>query len=270
MSDNWDYAWDFNTSHDHICFPHPRCYPDSNVYRSGIEAYRRFLASTNPVSFPQFDDHGREVLYYTFDYGDSSFFVLDCRGLRDSSSIYAFDPSKTMLGPTQLARLKRWLIEANSTRVFKFIVTTVPFTGFISPDLEKLGLDGWSVFAIERENILLFIKQNNLHNVVFLSGDIHYPYVVELREGLFEFQNSPIGSFGPFNDHSLKTPGVDKNLERIDHSVFGWYPSPLSYAVIVDVDTNIRPASLTVSYFKGNDQINARYSRKFVEGVDLA
>ena len=56
----------------------------------------------------------------------------------------------------------------------KCIVTGVPFLPEMgTPDPEPHGSDTWNGYPEQRDEIFLFIKENKIPNVVFLSGDLH-------------------------------------------------------------------------------------------------
>ena len=76
------------------------------------------------------------------------------------------DPSRTMLGPEQLA----WLLSGlkNSTATWKFIVSDVPMT-----TIGLLPYDNWDGYAAERLAIWQFIQENSVHNVTVLAADTH-------------------------------------------------------------------------------------------------
>jgi phosphodiesterase/alkaline phosphatase D-like protein len=79
---------------------------------------------------------------------------------------HIFDPTRTMLGAEQKAWLKAGLLASGST--WKFIVNQVPITQAFA-----LPYDRWEGYAAERNELLDFIRDNNVKNVVFLTTDIH-------------------------------------------------------------------------------------------------
>lgn len=149
-------------------------------------------------------------LYRSFTYGDhAEFFILDTRSHRDP--IVNWDPSpvnlapKTMLGAEQFAWLQDGL--KNSSATWKFIVTSVPLaypTGFPQPQVD--GRDGWANGAdrsgYESELIALthFFEAQAIENVVFLSGDTHWPFALSYdpdRDGepnFYELSSSPMSA----------------------------------------------------------------------------
>jgi alkaline phosphatase D len=92
---------------------------------------------------------------------------------------------KQLLGQTQLT----WLLEGlqASTATWKFIATSVPLsytTGWPRP--EETGYDGWSdgvwdsIGGPEKELECIFqhIRDCDILNVIFLSGDVHFPFCI--------------------------------------------------------------------------------------------
>ena len=76
------------------------------------------------------------------------------------------DPERTMLGEEQKQFLFQALQESNAT--FKFIVNEVAIS-----ELLFLPYDRWEGYRTERDEILRFIDDNNISNVVFLTTDFH-------------------------------------------------------------------------------------------------
>jgi alkaline phosphatase D len=114
-----------------------------------------------------------------------------------------------MLGEAQVAWLKEGLRESNAT--WKFIVTSVPLsygTGYPQPAVD--GYDGWanvgSRMGYEQElmSLLFFVETHSITNVVFLTGDTHWPFAISYdpdRDGtanFLEFGSSPMSSL-PLN-----------------------------------------------------------------------
>ena len=110
-----------------------------------------------------------------------------------------------MLGADQFAWLQQSLAESEAT--WKFIVTSVPLsypTGFPQPEVD--GRDSWanytepSGYETELMSLIFFIESNNIENVVFITGDTHWPFALSYdpdRNGeanFYEFGSSPISA----------------------------------------------------------------------------
>ena len=76
------------------------------------------------------------------------------------------DPTRTMLGLEQKQWLKDNLMASDAT--WKFIINEVPMA-----QLYALPYDRWEGYEAERTELLTFIRDNNIANVVFLTTDIH-------------------------------------------------------------------------------------------------
>lgn len=76
------------------------------------------------------------------------------------------DPARTLLGPKQKALFKE-AMRSSSAR-FKFILNEVPIQ-----QLYLAPYDRWEGYAAERQEILDFIRDQSIENVVFLTTDMH-------------------------------------------------------------------------------------------------
>ncbi len=83
------------------------------------------------------------------------------------------DPGRTMLGTMQKQRLKNAL--RTSDAQFKFVISELAFQQFYA-----LPYDRWEGYAAERAEILNFIRDNNIENVIFLTTDNHANIVNEV------------------------------------------------------------------------------------------
>lgn len=144
------------------------------LYPNAIHAYQVYQCSHSPLY--DVDKKGRltgtlSKFWYQFQDGCSDWFVMDCRNER----IWSDDPAKRrMVKPDQMKALLKWLNDG-SGRV-KVIVTSVPFI----PDLNSDTEDKWGGFVAERTMILDFILAKKIPKVVFLSGDVHCSFSIEL------------------------------------------------------------------------------------------
>ena len=181
------------------------------IFADGTQAFFEYW----PISL-QAD--GTSQIYRTIPYGaHAEFIILDTRSYRDPNVNWDPHPRnitpKTMLGETQFAWLQEQL--ANSSATWKFIVTSVPLsypTGFPQPEVD--GRDGWANFTeksgyeTELMALLFFIEAHGVDNVVFLTGDTHWPFALSYdpdRNGeanFYEFGSSPISA--------LTLPPVEK------------------------------------------------------------
>lgn len=166
---------------------------DTPVFDTALRAFQDY----NPLRDEFYGDTGdsrtanEQKLYRYSTYGsDAATFVLDLRSFRDNSlkSIpetsdqatvntflsNAFTPNRTMLGAAQFQDLKTDLLAAQQAGIiWKFVMSTDPIQNFGIP----VAGDRWEGYAAERRDLLSFIKNNNINNVVFVTGDFH-GYVV--------------------------------------------------------------------------------------------
>jgi len=149
-------------------------------------------------------------VYRSFSYGaQADFFVLDTRSYRDPNVNWDPNPRtlepKTMLGAEQFAWLQKSL--AASKAKWKFIVTSVLLsypTGFPQPEVD--GRDGWANFTeksgyeTELLALVFYLQSQPIKNVVFLTGDTHWPFAISYdpdRNGqpnFYEFASSPLSA----------------------------------------------------------------------------
>jgi phosphodiesterase/alkaline phosphatase D-like protein len=138
---------------------------------------------------------GRPRLYRVRRYGDDAvIFLTDARTFRDEtvpslfdvtnplmlidSYFQTFTPGRTMLGRTQFSRLLADLEAAHEAGVtWKFVVVPEP--------IQNLGValaeDRFEGFAVERAELLSFIRRKGIANVVFIAADVHGTVVNNLK-----------------------------------------------------------------------------------------
>ncbi|MEI8047442.1 MAG: alkaline phosphatase D family protein [Bacteroidota bacterium] len=110
----------------------------------------------------------------SFQWGDADFFLLDNRWYRDADEISKED--KTMIGAKQLD----WFLEnlAFSKATFKIVAIGGQFLSDAAIE-ELYSANG---FNAERERIIRFIQDNNIKNVIFLTGDVHFTEMSVLKK----------------------------------------------------------------------------------------
>ncbi len=197
----------------------------SALYYNGIQAFQEY----NPIQNQYYDGTGDASLDNTYKlyryntYGsDAATYVLDARSYRNEALAdvtnladpvqvgtflaQSFDPSRTMLGKQQVADLKQDLLDAEGKGVtWKYIVVPEP--------IQNLGVlaasDRFEGYAAERTEILKFINDNDISNVVFISADIHGTLVnnltyqnqvggAQIATSAFEITTGSVGFDAPF------------------------------------------------------------------------
>ncbi|MDB5567762.1 MAG: alkaline phosphatase [Tardiphaga sp.] len=133
-------------------------------------------------------------------------FLLDMRSYRDSTWNKGDDQAATyILGPVQLAWLKRELAASNAT--WKVIAADLPI-GLISLDAIALGDGPPQRREHEIADLLSFIKHAGIGNTVWLTADMHYTAahhydpnraVFQDFEPFWEFVSGPLhaGTWAP-------------------------------------------------------------------------
>ncbi|KAF2392395.1 alkaline phosphatase D family protein [Pseudomonas frederiksbergensis] len=138
---------------------------DDYLYKNAIAAYELYQASHSPahelLANGQISRHA-EQYWYQFAEGDIEWFVTDSRTRRNLSA-----DDRRILDDEQEQALLKWLI--HSPARVKFVVTSVMFY----PDRKKLGDDAWKAFPEQRLRLLETIRTQRIHNVIFVSGDVH-------------------------------------------------------------------------------------------------
>ena len=145
----------------------------------------------------------------SFQWGDADFFLLDNRTYRSPDKRKTGE--KTQLGEDQL----QWLFDnlSSSQGTFKFVVMGGQFLS-TSPTYESYTNYG---FDKERKRIINYIYEENIKNVVFLTGDVHFSELAVLRKKgmptIWDITSSPLNS-------GVNTKAKEKNNTlRIDESV---------------------------------------------------
>lgn len=255
---------------------------DYDRQRSAYQAFLEYqpvqpvepLSATNP---PQ------TRLYQNYVFGNlMELFVLDERQYRDGPACQKdflsfgcenlYDANRSMLGQTQ----KQWLQAglSNSTRRWKFLLSEVMVQQFLltnfspsSPRLTRqlfpqerevspgffINLDAWDGYPAERTELLEFIRDRNIANVVVCTGDIHNCFVGELRP---DFQNLNQPSVGvEVVTGSVTSAGIGElagaNLNRLGNRlILGANPSMRYLDVFYHVFTKmiVTPNQVQVSY----------------------
>lgn len=146
---------------------------------SALAVYDEYVSARQPQS--------PDRRYYSFEHGDTGFFVLDTRTER-----WAEDGKGEMISEAQMQELERWL--SSKDHALKFIVSSVPFVAQLRPPgLDASGerlsdeqTDKWSgqPWKTQRERIISAIYENEVERLVFLVGDMHCTYHARMQIGL--------------------------------------------------------------------------------------
>jgi alkaline phosphatase D len=189
-------------------------YVEKNALALAVRASRAFHEYM-PMRVTQAEP-GR--VYRKISYGPLlDVFMLDMRSYRGPNGEgreETYGPASHFLGPTQVAWLKRELL--NSRATWKVIAADMPIGLVVVYDFDR----NWGVEAIaqgdgpprgrelEIADILSFIKHAPIRNTLWLTADVHYTAahyydpdkaVFQDFEPFWEFVSGPIhaGTFGP-------------------------------------------------------------------------
>ncbi len=120
--------------------------------------------------------------------------------------IGAFTPGRTLLGARQLADLKRDLVRAQGAGIlWKFIFCPEPVQNFGPLG----GEDRYEGYAAERTDLLKFIADHGISNVVFVTADFHGtlvnrlsyqlgPFEAQIQTNSIEIVTGPVAFDKPF------------------------------------------------------------------------
>ncbi len=194
---------------------------DTQLFENGLRAFQEY----NPIRDEFYGETGEErtaqerKLYRYNTYGsNAATILLDNRSFRDAplETANLLDPvdvtrflresftlNRTMLGEVQLEELKRDLLAAqNQNTTWKFILVPEPMQN-LGP---AFAADRFEGYAKERTEILRFVQENNIDNVVFIAADIHGTVVNNLT-----YQEIPGGEQIATNAFEITTASVAVN-----------------------------------------------------------
>ncbi|PVH74352.1 hypothetical protein DL98DRAFT_499899 [Cadophora sp. DSE1049] len=181
----------------------------TGVYNAAADPWHHYQTAVNPPRARAAGGYGlprRAATYFEFTQGPASFFMMDTRKYRDSSSELSVNSTeKSMLGAEQLADLLTFLKKPEPKGVkWKIIASSIPFT----KNWKVNSLDTWAGYLRERQTILEAMWDVGLRGgvgVVVLSGDRHefaataFPPPVDgkwpLSSTVHEFSTSPLSQF---------------------------------------------------------------------------
>ena len=173
-----------------------------------FEARKAAAAQAYAEWMPYREQVGGKI-YRAFSYGDLlELFMLDTRiEGRDAplDDIDSETPERRLLGDAQEAWLRERL--TSSTARFKLVGQQVMFAQLgLGAAHTPLNLDQWDGYPSARARFLDMIEQDDIANVVILTGDIHSSWVMDVAR-------DPYGAYDPeTGEGSLMvefvTPGV--------------------------------------------------------------
>ncbi len=190
--------WDDHETHNNW-FPH-QILEDARYTERDVDVLaaraRRAFAEYFPVSTIEPDGAGR--IYRTIHYGPLlDVFLLDMRTYKDPNTAdLETTPDGGILGWRQLAWLKRELTRSRAT--WKVIANDLPL-GLVVPDGPRIeavaqGENGAPLGReLELAGLLRWIARAGIHNIVWVTADVHYTAAHYYDPGRAAF-----GDFEPF------------------------------------------------------------------------
>jgi alkaline phosphatase D len=181
----------------------------TGVYQAAVDPYHHYQTAVNPPLARRAGSYHAAragATYFEFTQGPASFFMMDTRQYRDSSSALPTNSTeKSMLGADQLADLIAFLERPEPKGVkWKIIASSIPFT----KNWRINSLDTWAGYLNERQKILESMWDVGLRGgvgVVVISGDRHefaetaFPPPAGSRwpvsATVHEFSTSPLSQF---------------------------------------------------------------------------
>ncbi|WP_087149428.1 alkaline phosphatase D family protein [Algoriphagus resistens] len=162
-------------------------------------------------------------VYRKFSFGNlAEFSMLDtrqfrtdfaCSGNWEENCAARFDPGRTMLGEVQ----ENWLTEnlSQSACTWNILGQQVRMAqvGRKMDGTIKYAADSWDGYAATRNRLMSSIKDNQVKNLVVLTGDSHKNWVNELRLNPDDPQSEVIGT--EFMGTSISSAGDGKEFSDI-------------------------------------------------------
>lgn len=147
-------------------------------------------------------------IYTEFRWADCQFLLLDNRYFRAPNDLKGKD--RTVLGKEQLQWFKDRLVNSNAH--FKFVAIGGQF---LNP---SAVYENYANYEKERQEIIDFIHQHQIQNVIFLTGDRHRAELTKLElentPAIYDLTVSPLSS-GTYGE----TP-PERNTDRIEGTLF--------------------------------------------------
>lgn len=223
----YDYSYPFN-SEVLSRMPIAYLYDDHDFAGNDADGTNAFKANSikaYDMFFPHYKmDNPDNGIWQKFRFGDVEFFLLDLRTQRSANSSAlnsqgVFEPpaGHSILNGFQIdgENQKTWLENSlkNSDAKWKVIVSTVIFNPRYSdalkderiaqmfPKVQKGIVDKWAGFPEDIEFLQNIIKDNNIKNVIMVSGDSHSSYIddgtnsviPEISSSNLDTKNSKLG-----------------------------------------------------------------------------
>lgn len=154
---------------------------------AAIQAYYEWM----PIREPQ--NGQREKSYRQFKFGQLLHLnMLDTRYIgreqqvefKDSTYL---DPARTLLGNEQEQWLEENMLDAKVNGVKWHLIGQQVQLMQIHMFGKPINADAWDGYPAARERLLNLIEQNNIKNVVFLTGDVHSSWAANIAKNPYDW-----------------------------------------------------------------------------------
>lgn len=181
-------------------------------YQNLVHEGRKAFFNFSPIDRDIIDPNR---IYRLFSWGnDLDLLILDARSDRSRNDMPdTIENNKTMLGSEQLTWLKDNLLRSNA--IWKVVSSDIPMSIPTGVNSSKFGRDGWANgisldfssqtgFEKELEEIMKFIDDNNIKNVIFVTTDVHFPIILKYNTDMngdgdsvnvYEIVSGPLSAF---------------------------------------------------------------------------
>ncbi len=169
---------------------------------AALQAYLEWI----PIR--EIDPDDKFKIYRSIKLGDlAEVFFLDTRIIDRDYEKDPDGPNKNMIGPVQMEWLQQGL--KNSTAKWKVLAQQVMMAPLTLAGI-TLNTDQWDGYTFERKRLFDFINENNIDNIVVLTGDIHTFWAYDLPFGEVSYNpKTREGSVGvEFITSAVTSPGV--------------------------------------------------------------
>jgi len=239
-------------------------YTEKNVPLMVARGARAFLENAPMRWHAQEED---ERVYRKIPYGPLlDVFVIDMRSYRGPNTYNrqdALNEESQYLGAVQLEWLKRELKASKAT--WKVIASDMPIGLQVTDGKDAQGRMKFEAVAngdgpalgreIEMSRLLSFIKHQHVHNVVWLTADVHYtaahyydPHKAQFQdfEPFWEFVSGPLhaGTFGP--NELDNTFGIDVKFAKAPAAGQVNLPPSAGMQFFGEVQIDAKTAGMTV------------------------
>lgn len=142
---------------------------------AALQAYLEWI----PIR--EIDLDNKFKIYRSIKVGDlAEIFFLDTRMIGRDYEKDPDGPNKNLLGPVQMEWLQQGL--KNSTSKWKVLAQQVMMSPLTLAGL-TLNSDQWDGYTFERKRLFDFVNENDIDNLVVLTGDIHTFWAYDLPFG---------------------------------------------------------------------------------------